>query len=170
MRFVCEDVEIESPFAGRDQPHYKGDVVELFLDPVGDGRNYVELQVSPNNQIFDQQISLDAAPRSDANGRLRNVFLKKHFHPHPEWDMPGLRTATRRVPGGWIAELAVPAAAFGRSSWRPMTLCAHLMRYDWQHSSSGKRRLIAMNWAPVRYGCPHISPAAMGRLVLLPKK
>jgi hypothetical protein len=31
------------------------------------------------------------------------------------------------------------------------------------------RKLLAMNWAPVDYGCPHISRAAMGTIRLANK-
>jgi len=53
-----------------------------------------------------------------------------------------------------------------------MTLRAHLLRYRWTKPFSTavdpERRLIAMSWAPVLHGCPHISPGAMGVLKLVP--
>jgi len=53
-----------------------------------------------------------------------------------------------------------------------MTLRAHLLRYRWTKPFSTavdpERRLIAMSWAPVLHGCPHISPGAMGVLKLEP--
>ena len=47
------DTDINSPFKKRDDPLWKGDVVELFIDADRNGRGYVELQVNPNNVIFD---------------------------------------------------------------------------------------------------------------------
>ncbi len=169
LRFTCRDKEIETPFQGRDQPHYKGDAVEFFLDVVGDARRYIEIQLSPANQIFDQLISLDAPPESK-DGRLTDAFFMKHLKMDPTWNFEGLRSATRRIPGGWIAEMALPPAPLGLPHWKPMMVRANLLRYDWLVPASGESRLVAMNWAPVFYGCPHISPEAMGMLELLPEE
>jgi|GEM_PF-203434 len=47
------DTNIRSPYKKRDDPLWKGDVVEMFIDADRNGRGYVELQVNPNNAIFD---------------------------------------------------------------------------------------------------------------------
>jgi len=181
VRFLCEDDEAYSPHDRRDAPHHEGDVVELFLDPVGDGRQYVELQVSPRNQVLDQLIFVTADPACLEDGRLTDEIALRDWWAHIEWDMPGLRTATGRLArgaDGWIADIAVPAfpllRRLGLSSFQPMNLRAHVMRYDRPRLSSQDagaqtpaRAFIAMNWAPVAYGCPHISPAAMGTLRLV---
>ncbi len=43
------------------------------------------------------------------------------------------------------------------------------MRYEYPKPAdeNAKRKLIAMNWAPVMYGQPHISPGAMGYVTLV---
>lgn len=174
-RFECGDTRIYAPFVkpDRDQPLYQGDVVELFLDVVGDGRQYVELQISPRNQVFDQNIVLSTAPVSDENGRLVDAILKRDFWPDSSWNMKGLQTAASTRPRGWTADVAVPAAPLlrrlGLKTFAPMTLRAHLMRYKWIPTGDPKtpRRLIPMNWAPVQSGTPHISPQAMGFLKLV---
>lgn len=53
VAFDCEDRDIHSTFANRDDPLYTQEVVELFIDADGDGRTYDELQVSPRNVLFD---------------------------------------------------------------------------------------------------------------------
>ena len=40
-----------STYVNRDDTLWKQDAVEIYLDPDGDGRNYLELQVSPKNVI-----------------------------------------------------------------------------------------------------------------------
>lgn len=59
VAYDVKDSDISSPYTNRDATLWssgkKGasDVVELFLDPDADGKNYLELQVSPANVIFD---------------------------------------------------------------------------------------------------------------------
>jgi hypothetical protein len=76
----------------RDDPLWNEEVVEVFLDPDGDGLNYAELEVSPNNVVVDLLL---ARPRADLAASLR-------------WDIDGLLTAVGRTPGGWVAEIAIP--------------------------------------------------------------
>lgn len=167
IRFRCRDTKIETPFQGRDEPHFQGDAAEVFLDVAGDARSVVELQVSPANQVFDQKILLDAPPIS-RNGRLIDQFVMQHLKAFPNWNYEGLQTAAGRIEGGWAAVIALPPEALGLPKWKPMNVRANLLRYDWLESEPGKRSLIAMNWAPVDYGCPHLSPEAMGVLTLMP--
>lgn len=174
VRFECEAEEIYAPYQGRDKHHWNGDVVEVFLDPVGDGMAYAELQVTPTNQIFDQMIVLSSAPDRDESGYLREDFWQREVWKFPEWDMPGLRTAATITTEGWIAELAIPAAPIlqrlNRTTLAPMTLRAHFMRYDWcvvdEHTE--ERKLLAMNWSDILHGMPHRSAARMGKLQLIP--
>jgi hypothetical protein len=45
----------------------------------------------------------------------------------------------------------------------------NLMRYDHPvRPGKEKRDMLFMNWSPVEPGCPHISPAAMGHIILDP--
>ncbi len=180
VRFICWGGDSYSPFDGRDAPHYLGDVVEIFLDPKGDSRQYFELQVSPRNSVFDQTILLTSEPWSDKYLRLVDEVRLRDFWAFPIWNMEGLRTATSRLQtngaeSGWIADLAIPAKAtlkrLGLQSFEPMMLRANLLRYDWVKTNDPKqpRRLVSMNWSPVLYGNPHTSPRAMGYLKLMPK-
>ncbi len=53
IRFDCQDQSIlylpssYGPVGQRDLPYFKADAVEAFIDPVGDGRMYMEFQFSP---------------------------------------------------------------------------------------------------------------------------
>ena len=51
--FICEDTDVWSSFTKRDSYLYQNDVVEVFLDPDGDGLNYAEIEVSPLNIVAD---------------------------------------------------------------------------------------------------------------------
>jgi hypothetical protein len=173
VRFICHDTRIHSDFTKRDEPLYKADVVEVFLDVVGDGRQYFELQVSPGNVVFDQNITVTAEPKHQADGVLEWAIVGRDLWLDLGYTMKGLRTATSRVTleggaPGWIVDLAIPAKfALRRVGTDRFTagqqLRANLLRYDYP-----AEELHAGNWSPVRHGCPHISPARMGRLRLLP--
>lgn len=177
LRFECADEEPFAPFMGRDQTHYNGDVVEVFLDPVGDARQYIELQVTPKNQIFDQLFLLTCEARSDERRVLMPEIWARDVWTNLVWNMEGFQTATAILRDenkaiGWRADLAIPAAPLlqrlGKSEFGPMTMRLNVLRYDWLQSPQGSttdktsRQLVAMNWSPVQYGMPHMSPQAMG--------
>jgi hypothetical protein len=176
VRFVCKDNDITTPFSNRDEFHYLGDVAEVFFDPVGDGRHYYELQLSPRSGILDQYIVLSDDPIYDENGRFTPEFKARSYWANLAWNCDGLRTAAKIVQQdgrdtGWIVELALPAKTLlkrvGQTEFKPGTLRANFLRYDWQFlTSKEKRDLVPINWSPVLFGCPHISPGRMGFLQL----
>jgi hypothetical protein len=92
IAFDCTDPEPWGRMKNRDDRLWEEEVVEVFLDPDGDGRNYAELEVSPNNVVVDLLLP---QPRADTNAALR-------------WNIAGLETAVGRREGGWIAEIAIP--------------------------------------------------------------
>lgn len=177
IRFVCLGGSIKSPYKKHDDPLYHADAVEVFIDPKGDGREWVELEVSPHNVVFDQIAVLTAEPEYDAGGVLTHQVLDRDWWTDLSWNLDGLRTATGRLQSngkitGWIVDMAVPATPLlrrlGVKSFSPMNLRVNLLRYETMTAANGKPVFIPMNWAPVMFGCPHISPDAMGTLVLDP--
>lgn len=179
-RFWCRASETPwAPQGGkRDAPHHTGDVVEVFLDPVGDARQFVEVQVSPANGVFDKLYLLTGEPRSGANGVLLDEVLKRAQWEFPEWTWDGLRSATAvwKQDGhmrGWIADLALPAKPLlrrlGQGSYQQgMTLRAHLLRNACPADSMARtgRAFLSMSWTPVPEGRPHRAPMLMGELRL----
>lgn len=172
VRFVCADDTVYTPVRGHDAPIWKGDVVEVFLDVKGDARQWIELEVNPNGDTFDQLTTLTAEPKTDDDGILVSSVLQRDYWPNPSWELAGWRTAASRTGTGWIVDMAIPASALrrlGHDRYSPSTLRANFMRYKYLPSPAGApRRLLAMGWAPVKYGCPHISPKRMGYVELAP--
>lgn len=76
----------------RDGPLWEEEVVEIFFDPIGDLAGYFEIEVNPLNTVVDLVL------RKNRSGYTSDVA----------WDCEGLRTAVRRTPLGWCAELAIP--------------------------------------------------------------
>ena len=175
FRFTCRGDDAQSPYTHRDDPLYKADAIEMFLDPKGDAREWVEVEASPNNVIFDKLFLLTADPVSGRDGVLVAPIRQRDLWTDVAWNLDGLRTSVRKVRNAdgtttWIADLAVPAdpllRRLGASQFSPMTLRGNLVRYHWFGSTS-QQKLLAMNWASVAFGYPHVSPQAMGSLVLV---
>jgi hypothetical protein len=96
------DNDIYSQYKQHDDPLWKQDAVEIFIDADGNRKGYVELQVNPNNATFDSWFATTRAQPGDE-----------------KWDS-GMVTAvkvrgTPDVAGdtdiGWDVEIAIPLAA-----------------------------------------------------------
>ena len=95
------DTDIVSDYKKHDDPMWKQDCLELFIDADGNRRGYIELQVNPNNATFDKWYETTRAQPGDEG-----------------WDS-GMRSAVRLrgttasgdTDQGWDAELAIPWAA-----------------------------------------------------------
>jgi len=59
----CRDDDIYNDKTGRDASLWEQDVVEIYLDPGSDGKDYIELQVSPAEQIFDAVFATHRTPK-----------------------------------------------------------------------------------------------------------
>jgi Carbohydrate family 9 binding domain-like len=92
VAFSCVDPQPWGRMKNRDDRLWEEEVVEVFLDPDGDGENYAELEVSPHNVVVDLLI---ARPKGDVNEALR-------------WTIAGLQTAVSRDAHGWVTEIAIP--------------------------------------------------------------
>jgi hypothetical protein len=95
------DKDVYSQYTKHDDPIWKEDAVELFIDADKNGHGYVELQVNPRNATFDSWFAT-VRPNGDE-----------------KWDS-GMTTAVTvdgtldkrdDVDKGWHAELSIPLAA-----------------------------------------------------------
>lgn len=106
VSFSCQDPEMWTTMTIEDTTGLPTEeVAEVFIDPDGDGKNYLELEVNPLNVIFDLKIITTSPWEADA-----------------DWDIVGLETAvapfgTVNDPDdrdtGWNVEIAIPWKAFG---------------------------------------------------------
>ena len=62
VAFSVPDKEIHSQLTTRDATLWKEDVVELYLDPAADGKDYLELQIAPSGAIFDAHFTSHRKP------------------------------------------------------------------------------------------------------------
>jgi hypothetical protein len=106
--FACQDPDIWAIFGQRDDALWEEEVVEVFIDPDGDGRDYLELEVNPLNTVVD----------------LRIRGLEPAWDSSIPWDIRGLQSAVQ-VYGtvsdsassdlGWSVEIAIPWSAMADS-------------------------------------------------------
>ena len=90
--FEVVDSHIWATLTERGAPLYQEEVVEIFVDPVGDLECYFEIEVNPLNAV------LDLVLRKNRSGYTKDFA----------WRCEGLRTAVQRNATGWRAELAIP--------------------------------------------------------------
>lgn len=97
-----EDPDVASPYRERDEPLWKADCVEIFLDFDGNRSGYVELQVSPRNVHFDSAFATTRAQPGDtaySSGMESQVVVRGTLDDRGDTD------------AGWDLELAVPWTA-----------------------------------------------------------
>jgi hypothetical protein len=103
--FEVEDEELVSTMRDRDAHLWEEDVVEIMVDPDGDERDYVELQVSPANVVFDTRFASRRAPapfgRLDYTSGLESAVV---FHG---------RLDDGQSDDGYDVEIGIPWSAFG---------------------------------------------------------
>ncbi len=175
--FTCWDDRIDyNETLERDDNLFKHDVCELFIDPVGDARQWMEIQVSPIGQVLDMVYHLPVEPEITKGGRLTERLVKQDLQGDRAWTADGMQVATGRVMHegrtvAWTVEMSIPAetilAMRGMQSFEEISLRLNLVRYDWEEDASGQRTRNQLNWVPVLSGCPHISPTKMGILTLI---
>ena len=98
------DLEENSPvatLAGHDAPLYNENVVELFIDPLGKGGLYYELEVNPLNATFDALIINDIGKGNRRGPR---------FQGFTGWDPKSLKTRSLVTPGKWQVFLSIDFA------------------------------------------------------------
>jgi hypothetical protein len=120
------DDDVWSTFTERDSNTWEQEVIELFIDADGDRKDYLELQVTPANVIFDARFE---SHRSDlAKARA--------------WNMAGFKTAVsvdgtlnarEDVDRGYTIEMALPIAEVPGAKQPPthgQTWRVNLFRWD----------------------------------------
>jgi len=101
-RFDAVDPSPWHTLTERDDHLWNEEVVEIFIDPDGDGRNYVEIEISPHNVVCDLVI-FEGSPnlRTDIDWDHRG--LQSNVHP--------LRDANGETVG-WTVVALLPWSGF----------------------------------------------------------
>ncbi|HEY5944629.1 MAG TPA: carbohydrate-binding family 9-like protein [Kofleriaceae bacterium] len=96
------DSDVFSSFKQHDDPLWKADCVEMFIDADGNRTGYVELQVNPNNATFDSFFASTRAQPGDEKWDSGMVTAVK---------VRGTADQSGDTDQGWDVEIAIPLAA-----------------------------------------------------------
>ena len=96
LRFDSEDNAPWFTMTERDDRPWEEEVVEIFLDPLGDGR-YVEVELNPANVVCDLRKLGPGETASDPIGPMDRGF-----------DVTGMQTAVTTSDDRWIGTLYLP--------------------------------------------------------------
>jgi len=111
VAFLSEDPDVSGTFFKDDEKLYTSNVVEIFLNPSGDGSRYDEIEVAPTNALFDASFS---------GGPRKGMDLSWSSHARHAVHVDGTLNDPRDVDRGWTVELAIPFASLtGMPAPRP---------------------------------------------------
>ena len=94
--FNCIDSKIVGTIRKKDHPIFQtDDLVEIFIDPDGNGKDYVEVGVNAFNSNYDVLIQFTS---KECNGRKSDM----------SFTIKGLQTASKITEFGYSVEIAIP--------------------------------------------------------------
>ena len=99
VAFDNVDDDIWTSFTKRDDKLWTQEAVEIFIDANGDGRDYIELQISPNGTIFDSYLSAYRKNDNAWNSGLQAAV-----------QVDGTLNKRGDKDKGWTVEVAIPWA------------------------------------------------------------
>jgi hypothetical protein len=132
--FHATDTRAWATHTAHDAPLYEEEVVEIFLDPVGDLESYFEIEVNPLNAVCDLVL------------RRSRSGWRKDF----AWHCEGLQTAVVKNERAWTAEISIPFASLGPDlpivgkPWR-----ANFFRIDRPENSPWELSAWSPTWLPL---------------------
>ncbi len=134
----------------RDDSTWTEEVLELFLDVDGDGNDYMELQITPNNVIFDANFKKRL-------GRGQGT-RQEQIDAAKAWNLDGLETAVDAigtvnkdddVDTKWVVEMKIPLKSIPGAGEGPKngdTWAVNLYRFD--RPEKNKTHAYAWSTAP----------------------
>jgi len=147
VAYECDDADITATLEHRDDPTYRDDAVELFINPKPSQSNYFGLEMNARGTLYDYFY-------------LFPEFLLKRF------DFTDVRVRSARTAKGWSLELALSWADFeGLGTGKPPVpgevWTANLNRWD---GTEPARRLSQWSDSEMAKPNPH-NPKRFGLLI-----
>jgi hypothetical protein len=139
------DKDVASQYTKHDEPIWKEDAAELFIDADKNGAGYVELQVSPRNVTFDSWFEKGRAAGGDEKWESKMVTAVV---------VDGTLDSRDDADKGWTAEMAIPLEAVkGRDAAMAVRLPPKLgdtWRLNFVRVEKPKdKNLSASSWADI---------------------
>ena len=156
VSFHCEDMDIYSSYTQRDEHLWKEEAVEVFIDTDSEKNNYVELEVSPNNVLFDSYIvdpvNIDVAATAEMD--LKDI--------HTAVQVVGTTENRSDQDDSWTVEMAIPLAEL-MEDFDPQKLKHASWKINFYRINRDKSPLQYMAWSPTQ-GSFH-QPDKFGRII-----
>lgn len=156
IAFRCNDQDIHSSFTKRDEYLWKEEAVEVFLDTDDKPNNYVEIEVSPKNVLYDSYI-VDP----------QNIDVEETL----KYNLKAIKTAVK-VDGttgnrkdrdrNWTVEIALPFAEI-IENFHPDQLSKASWKINFYRINQDNSPLKYMAWSPTQ-GSFH-QPQKFGRII-----
>jgi len=97
--FECDDTDIVGTMKKRDEHLWQEEVVEIFIDPDGDQKNYIELEVNPLGAFLDLFVLTPVVPIP-----YESYNIPAHWAVKVDGTVQNSSDRDR----GWSVELALP--------------------------------------------------------------
>jgi hypothetical protein len=155
--YDCEDRDIVAQFAERDDPTYRDDAVEIFLNPRPSQTGlYYGLEMNARAVLYDYLMYDSRYAMKRFN--LRGVMLATHLR--------GTLNARGDQDEGWSLEVAIPWENFDEFTKRPNPGDSWTMNVNRWDGVEPDRRMS--NWSDPQQPrpSPHV-PARFGKLVFV---
>ena len=158
VAYTCEDTDIVAHYAQHDDPTYKDDAVELFINPNPKQTVYFGLEMNARAVLYDYLYIFPQALLKSYE--LKGVKLASH--------LDGTLNVTSDTDRGWELEVAIPLANFselrgGKPVVNGTEMSANLNRWD---GTEPNRRLSIWSDSAMTRPNPH-NPKRFGQLVFV---
>ena len=144
--FSVADTDLIGGFKkGEQDPHlWTKDTVEMMVDPDGDGDNqdYYEIQINPQNLVFDSQFDAYNVPKTEPDGPFG----------HQEWSsavksavtLDGTVDKSSDEDRGYTVEAMIPWKSFGKAKVLPPELGS-----SWRVNFYAMKNNSGVAWSPI---------------------
>ena len=119
--FYCGDLDVHSSFTRRDEYLWKEEAVEVFIETDDELLNYIEIEVSPGNVIYDSHIADPFNIELDKTTPFNLKQMKTAVH------VEGSLENRKDQDHAWTVEIAIPI-----SELAPGTGPADLPNRNWK--------------------------------------
>ncbi|HNZ22957.1 MAG TPA: carbohydrate-binding family 9-like protein [Polyangiaceae bacterium] len=147
------------PNDAKDPHLWEKDTVEIMIDPDGDGDNkdYYEIQINPQNLVFDTQYDSYNQPKDDSKGMFGNMDwsakLKSAVVVEGEMDAPDKGK-------GYVVEAKIPWASFSKANQSPPK-----PGNTWRMNFYAMKNNSGVAWSPILGQGNFHRAARFGRIV-----
>lgn len=161
LAFRCNDPDIWTTFTKRDEHLWEEEAVEVFIDVDDVPNNYVEIEVSPANVLFDSYITDPEHIDVAKTARLNLKGIRTAVQVQGTLNQRGDRDS------GWTVEIVLPFEELLTERTREITDQTTFKINFYRLDENNDMPRTAYSWSPT--GSSFHRPSVFGKLKLLPR-